>query len=240
MLVEKLLKVALLGSSWVMYLLLALSVFSIATMVERWFFFRKRSDDIDELSEKLIEFLERGDRAGASALLKKSKSIEAAVLEPALRYLDSGADAVADAIDSRMIRERRDLERGSTLLGTLGNNAPFIGLLGTVIGVIIAFRQLGESQGSSSMGAVMGGIAEALVATGVGLFVAIPAVVAYNIIQKSITDVEDNVASIAKEITAFLKGTHGRSGLVGSHAHPGSTPHATDSGAREVAAGGTN
>ncbi|HEX7481827.1 MAG TPA: hypothetical protein VF331_28730, partial [Polyangiales bacterium] len=111
MLVEKLLKVALLGSSWVMYLLLALSVFSIATMIERWFFFRKRSVDIDELGEKLIEHLSHNDRDAASKLLKDSRSVEAVVLESALRYLDSGPDAVSDAIESRMIRERRELER---------------------------------------------------------------------------------------------------------------------------------
>jgi biopolymer transport protein ExbB/biopolymer transport protein TolQ len=205
MLVEKLLMVALLGSSWVMWLLLALSVFSIGAMIERTLYFRKTSDDVDELGEKLIALLESGDREGAHALLKKSPSVEASVLEGAMRYLDSGHAAVEDAISSGMIRARLDLERGSTLLGTLGNNAPFIGLFGTVIGVIIAFHQLGASQSSASMNAVMGGIAESLVATGVGLFVAIPAVVAYNIIQKRINDIEANLNAIAKDLTAHLK-----------------------------------
>lgn len=205
MLVEKLLKVALLGSSWVMYLLLALSVFSIGAMIERILYFRKRDDDIEELGEQLIALLEKGDREGAAALLKKSPSVEASVLRAALRYLQAGADAVADAIEGAMIRARLDMERGSTLLGTLGNNAPFIGLFGTVIGVIIAFHQLGVSQSSGSMNAVMGGIAESLVATGVGLFVAIPAVVAYNVIQKRVSDIESNVAAIAKDLTAYLK-----------------------------------
>jgi biopolymer transport protein ExbB/TolQ len=212
MLIHELLKVALLGASWVMYLLLALSVFSFTTMIERVVFFRKRRDDVDELSEKFIGLLENGDRAAAAKLLKNSRSIEASVISSSIRYLDSGPDAVSAAIEGAMIRERRDLERGSTLLGTLGNNAPFIGLFGTVIGVIIAFRQLGESQGAASMSNVMGGIAEALVATGVGLFVAIPAVVAYNIIQKAITDVEDNVNAMAKDIVAFLNSNQARSG----------------------------
>jgi biopolymer transport protein ExbB/biopolymer transport protein TolQ len=238
MLVEKLLKVALLGSEWVMYLLLALSVFSIATMFERLIFFKKRNDDIDELGEKLIAALEQNDRARAEAILKASKSVEATVLMSALRYLDAGPEAVEDAITASMIREKRDLDRGSTLLGTLGNNAPFIGLMGTVIGVIIAFRRLGESQAANSMSAVMGGIAESLVATGVGLFVAIPAVVAYNIIQKSIADIEDNVASLAKELTALLKGKqHGaQSSGLRSHGEPGGS-----GGARDLSASpGTN
>jgi biopolymer transport protein ExbB/TolQ len=205
MLVEKLLKVALLGSSWVMWLLLILSVFSIGAMIERALYFRKRTDDVDELGEKLIELLEQGDQEGARKLLEKSRCVEASVLAPAMRYLESGPDAFADVIESGMIRARMDLERGSTLLGTLGNNAPFIGLFGTVIGVIIAFHQLGASQSSASMNAVMGGIAESLVATGVGLFVAIPAVVAYNLIQKRIGDIESNLNAIAKDVSAFLK-----------------------------------
>src|SRR5215471_15445231 len=205
MLVEKLLKVALLGSSWVMWLLLVLSVFSIGAMIERIFYFRKRNDDVDELGEKLIALLEQGDYEGARKLVEKSPSVEASVLGPALRYLDSGPEAFSDVIESGMIRARMDLERGSTLLGTLGNNAPFIGLFGTVIGVIIAFHQLGTSQSAASMNAVMGGIAESLVATGVGLFVAIPAVVAYNLIQKRIGDIESNLNAIAKDVSAFLK-----------------------------------
>lgn len=205
MLVEKLLKVALLGSDWVMYLMLILSVISITTMVERWAFFRRRSDDIEELGEQLLALLERGDQEAALARLTRSRSVEASVLKNGLRYLHATPEAVQDAIDGQMLRERRELERGMTFLGTLGNNAPFIGLMGTIIGVIIAFQKLGSSQAAAGMGAVMGGIAEALVATGVGLFVALPAVVAYNIAQKAITDIDDNVAAIAKDITALMK-----------------------------------
>jgi len=234
-LIEKLLKVALLGSSWVMYLLLGLSVFSIGAMIERALYFRKRSDDADELGERLIALLEEGNPEGAKALLEKSPSVEASVLEPALRYLESGADAVSDAIESGMIRARLDLERGSTLLGTLGNNAPFIGLFGTVIGVIIAFQRLGSSQSSASMNAVMGGIAESLVATGVGLFVAIPAVVAYNIIQKRIGDIESNVSAIAKDLTAHLKSVEaGR--LTGAPQATPAAPRVVGDAIRELAA----
>ncbi len=240
MLIEKLLKIALLGSSWVLYVLLTLSVFSIATMVERWWFFRRRSDDIDELGERLIEFLQQGDLGAAGALLKQSPAIEARVLESGLRYAESGPGAVADAMEGRMIRERRDIERGSTLLGTLGNNAPFIGLFGTVLGVIIAFHQLGASQSSASMANVMGGIAEALVATGVGLFVAIPAVVAYNVIQKTITEIEDNVASIGKELTALLKAGTGRLAGTSSSGDTPAVQRPGSSGMRDLAPTGTN
>ena len=96
---------------------------------------------------------------------------------------------VSDVIESELETVRHELESGMTMLGTLGNNAPFIGLLGTVIGVIEAFHQLSDASNKGAMNNVMAGIAEALVATGVGLFVAIPAVVAYNIAQKKISDI---------------------------------------------------
>ncbi len=202
--VKYLLQFAMLGSSWVMYLLLGLSVFSIGTMIERSFYFRKRGSDGDELGDALCELLEAGEKEKAQKLLHDSPTVEAEVLRASLRWAQGGPGTLEAAIDGEMTKRRRDLERGMTLLGTLGNNAPFIGLLGTVIGVIVAFADLGDGQGKVQIGKVMSGIAEALVATGVGLFVAIPAVVAFNIFQKKIGDIEDNVASINKRLCAFV------------------------------------
>jgi biopolymer transport protein ExbB/biopolymer transport protein TolQ len=203
--VKNLLKLALLGSSWVMYMLLGLSVLSIAAMVERWWFFRKSDDDVDDLGDKLCEHLERGDHQGATLLLKASSSIEASILLRAIKWTQGGPEALADAIDSQLGKKRKDLDRGMNLLGTLGNNAPFIGLFGTVIGVIEAFNHLGAGQDKAAMGNVMSGIAEALVATGVGLFVAIPAVIAFNVFQKKVSTVEENVNAISKQLCALLK-----------------------------------
>jgi biopolymer transport protein ExbB/TolQ len=207
--VKYLLKVAMLGSTWVMYLLLVLSVASIAAMVERWLYFRKRGQGGEEFGDALIELFEHGDRKAAEGLIARHPSMEAEVLGASLRWASGGVDALSAGIDGEMTRRRKDLERGMTLLGTLGNNAPFVGLLGTVIGVIVAFADLAQGSSKVQMDKVMGGIAEALIATGVGLFVAIPAVVAYNVFQKKITDIEDNVGSIGKRLCAQLaaKGT---------------------------------
>lgn len=217
MIVKYLLKVAMLGSTWVMYLLLGLSVASIAVMVERWWFFRKRGTGGDEVCDALCDLLEQGDRTEAEGLLRRHESIEAEVLLASLRWAQGGPDALAAGIDGEMTKRRRELESGMTLLGTLGNNAPFVGLLGTVIGVIVAFADLAEGSNKIQMDKVMGGIAEALIATGVGLFVAIPAVVAYNFFQKKITDIEDNVASISKRLSALLA-------AVGTFEEPASGP----------------
>jgi biopolymer transport protein ExbB/biopolymer transport protein TolQ len=204
-LVERLLRLALVGSAWVLYLLLALSVVSAAAMVERWLFFRRHGDDVDALRRRLAAVLRDGDLPGAERVLGASRSLEARILREALRWRDGGADAVSDAVDSELYVLKRDLERGMALLGTLGNNAPFLGLFGTVLGVIEAFHQLGDGANKAAMGNVMSGIAEALVATGVGLFVALPAVVAYNLVQKRIGEIENGVGSLGKLVTAALR-----------------------------------
>jgi biopolymer transport protein ExbB/TolQ len=205
MLIERLERVALFGSAWVLYLMMLLSVLSISVMIERLVFFAKHRGDADRLGDKLVERLHADDRAGAEKLLKESALIEAAVVRRALPWMDGGPASLAEALEAEMGRKRKELERGMTFLGTLGNNAPFIGLFGTVLGVIQAFHQLGEGQSKAAMGNVMSGIAEALIATGVGLVVAIPAVVAFNIAQKRIGEIEGNVGSIGKQLLALLK-----------------------------------
>ena len=206
MIVERLLRIALVGSSWVLYLLLGLSVMSITAMLERWLFFRRHRDDTAALRARLAGALREGDLGAAEKVLAASPSIEARVVREALRFSDGGAEAVADAVDSELCAAKKDLERGMSLLGTLGNNAPFIGLFGTVLGVIQAFHMLGNKQGdNAAMGNVMVGISEALIATGVGLVVAIPAVVAFNDFQKRIGEIEGNVAAIGKQLLALLK-----------------------------------
>jgi len=206
MIIERLLKVALLGSSWVLYVLLGLSVLSFSTMAERWLFFRRRAVDLDVLRAELGKKLDAGDLDGADKVLEGSPSFEARVAREALRWAGCGVAAISDVVEYELARVKKELERGLNFLGTLGNNAPFIGLFGTVLGVIISFQRLGDAgRNTSAMGGVMAGIAEALVATGVGLFVAIPAVVAYNVVQKRIGEIETDSLALTKLITAYLK-----------------------------------
>jgi biopolymer transport protein ExbB/biopolymer transport protein TolQ len=207
--VDSLYKVALLGSSWVLWLLIALSVVSITAMVERIVFFARNGLGSDALSRDLRRALADGDEAGVNRTLATNRSIEAGVLREAIRWKRGGPDAVTDAIESELGRKRKELERGSTFLGTLGNNAPFVGLFGTVLGVIAAFDSLAGGPGDAAMDNVMAGIAEALVATGVGIVVAIPAVVAYNLVQKRIADIEDGARALGRLLVAWIR-TDGR------------------------------
>jgi biopolymer transport protein ExbB/biopolymer transport protein TolQ len=206
MIVERLLKVALLGSSWVLYLLLFLSVVSFSAMFERYLFFKRHRVDFEALRRQVRKHLQDEDLPAVDKLLSSSRAIEAQVALEGLRWAAGGPGAMTDAVDSELSRVKSELERGMNLLGTLGNNAPFVGLLGTVLGVIISFHALGDAgQNTQAMGGVMTGISEALVATGVGLFVALPAVVAYNAIQKRIGEVESGALSLTKLLTAYVR-----------------------------------
>jgi biopolymer transport protein ExbB/biopolymer transport protein TolQ len=205
MIVDRLLRVALAGSTWVLWLLLALSVVSFTAMLERWLFFRKHKDDFASLRSRVGNALAEGELDSAEKTLEKSPSIEARVVLAALAWRRGGPQAVTDAVESELGAAKKELERGTNLLGTLGNNAPFVGLFGTVLGVIEAFHQLSGGPAKAAMGNVMSGIAEALVATGVGLFVALPAVVAYNVAQKRIGEIESDTLALAKLVTAALR-----------------------------------
>lgn len=206
MIIEKLMKIALLGSEWVLYLLLALSVWSVAVAIERFLYFYRRRGESEALRHKLEEALPAGELEPLIRHLEQKKSVQAQVVHVAVRWMAAGPEAMSDAVEAELARLRGELERGSNLLGTLGNNAPFVGLFGTVLGVIIAFEALGSSGGNpGNMGGVMAGIAEALVATGVGLFVALPAVVAYNLVQKRVGHIESEALSLVKLIAAHAR-----------------------------------
>lgn len=202
--IEQLMRVALLGSEWVLYLLLGLSVVSFGIMIERELFFRQNARGSAGLRAALTRALKEEGATGAEAALAAHPSIESRVLRDALAFWSGGAEAISDAVEAGLSRERARLERGMTVLGTLGNNAPFIGLFGTVIGVVVAFHHLGGHD-DNAMANVMASIAEALVATGVGIFVAIPAVIAFNVGQRRIGDIESDVHGLGKLLSAWSR-----------------------------------
>ena len=180
---ERLLAFTLLGSEWVLWLLIALSVVSVTVMVERAISMSAPRPDLGLLGRRLLTLLAAGDYPGARELLGPPRSPEVRVGTLGIAELARGRNAALEAMASARSQERLRLERYLGILGTLGNNAPFIGLFGTVLGIIKAFADLAKTQGGGGAAVVMGGISEALVATAVGLLVAIPAVIAFNIFQ---------------------------------------------------------
>ena len=192
-LIETFTKLAGLGSEWVMWLLLGLAALSVVIAVERLYLFVSTRVDVMKTARGLLRTLEHGDLDEAKALVVRAKAMEERVLGDALSMYNGGADAVEEIARASMIRERQRYERALSFLGTVGSNAPFVGLLGTVIGVILAFAELGRNP-KGGLEVVGPGISEALVATAVGLLVAIPAVVLFNwfkaLLKKRIADTD--------------------------------------------------
>ena len=201
------------GAQWVMWLMIVLSVISVAVMLERgWFYFSLR-DDIPKLASDLRNLLRDADVDGAIRTLQASPSAEAAVVVAGLLEADRGMKAADEAMQGATALQRMKLERRLAYLGTLGNNAPFIGLFGTVIGVVQAFQQLGKqgmttaaSASSAAPTQVMASISEALVATAVGLVVAIPAVAMYNFYQRLSRSTLANTDALSHVLLSYLAG----------------------------------
>jgi biopolymer transport protein ExbB len=205
---EHILAFTLLGSEWVLWLLVLLSILSVAVMVERGIAMSGRLADFETLTEKLHKTLASGDSNAAREILGAPRCPEVRVALCGLDELPRGSTAAIEAMASARSCERLALEKHLGILGTLGNNAPFIGLFGTVIGIIKAFADLAKNQGGGAA-VVMSGIAEALVATAVGLMVALPAVVAFNIFQGRIRRTMGRVDALAHMI---LTGTRDDAG----------------------------
>jgi biopolymer transport protein ExbB len=193
---------ALVGTEWVLAILILLSIWSVAVIVERIRFFRRRLKNSPAVGERAGEILARGDWEGARELAQSSDCPEGAVLLASLDNRGLSVEALEQLMESVRIREKLALEKRLLILGTVGNNAPFIGLFGTVLGIMKAFHDLAV-QGTSGPAVVMNGIAEALVATAVGLLIAIPAVAAYNYFQGEIKKTMSNSDRIARLVLAY-------------------------------------
>ena len=202
--IERLLAISHYGSRWVLWLLIGLSIAAFAVVIERAVLFWSSRDDTARLRLELRRLLRDNDLELARRRLEESPSFEARV---AVAGLD--AEGVASA-EERMQGEselcKLSMEKNLALLGTLGNNAPFIGLLGTVIGIVRSFRELSSSSGQVSAG-LMSEIGEALVSTAIGLLVALPAVAAFNLFQRVIRARMGRANVLAHEILAFMKAT---------------------------------
>ena len=185
MLDRSLLAFSLMGAHWVLELLIALSVMSVGIMIERAFFYLRHRVDAADLLQRLARALDGGDLEGAKRLFHGIDAMEARVVAAGLHGVGRGASA-AELMDSELARQKTRFEQRLMFLGTLGNNAPFVGLFGTVLGIIQAFHDLSlndPSHAAAGAQVVMAGISEALVATAVGLAVALPAVVAFNYLK---------------------------------------------------------
>lgn len=204
---ERLTAFAMLGAGWVMWLLVILSIIGLAIVLERAWFLLASRDDVRRLRADVVGKVQKGDVAGALETLAASKSFEARVVHAGLEAADRGPTAVEEGMASQAQLARLSMERNLAFLGTVGNNAPFVGLLGTVIGIIRAFHELDQSAGQVTAG-LMSEVGEALVATAIGILVALPAVAFFNLFSRVIKTRLGRADALGRELMSHLRG-HG-------------------------------
>ncbi len=187
-----------------------MSIVSLVVAGERIALFKKGRDESRAFAQKMGALLAKGDfDAAATTKMGKDIGYLGRVITAGLAAYNTTAklsspdltfESVSRALERQAQRESASMKRGLTVLATVSSTAPFVGLLGTVMGIITAFTQMAAS-GSGGLGTVAGGISEALATTAFGLLVAIPAVMIYNGLQSW---VDARAVDISESSNEFL------------------------------------
>ncbi|MBI4051291.1 MAG: MotA/TolQ/ExbB proton channel family protein [Elusimicrobia bacterium] len=193
----------ILRSSFTLVILIFCSILSVTFAIERWLFFRKNDIDSGNFLAKIKQFIEEGHFKEALALCEKTQGPLSMVARTAIANHQKPKADVEELLGAVRLEERLKMERFLVVLGTLGNTAPFIGLFGTVVGIIKAFQDLAIS-GTGGPAVVAKGIAEALVATAAGLAVAIPAVIVYNYFMRKVKAISTAMEAASLKIMVYL------------------------------------
>ena len=200
---EKFLDFALLGAEWVMWVLVVLSLISVYVMVERVLYFASATKADTEVRKRLFEALSDRDFEQVKKLTRDSAGAGASIIGEMVTVANRGKAAIEAAMSSARGEAKLRLDKNLSFLGTLGANAPFIGLFGTVLGIIQAFNELAKSgvkPGGEQSAAVMAGISEALVATAVGLIVAIPVTAAFAFLRNRLIKTIIETGAIVEDL----------------------------------------
>jgi biopolymer transport protein ExbB len=199
MLAEKIFSVAHVADQLVLWFLVFLSIMSVGLIIERFIYLRKIAKQSQAVRERAKLALQTNNIADVEELAKNPENLEGRALSLGLRHIkESGTKGLDEMFNSFLLVERPELEKNLNFLATLGSNAPYIGLFGTVLGIMKAFQDLAVSSEAGQQ-TVMAGISMALVATAAGLFVAIPAVIFYNYFQKQVKSIIQSL-ECAKEL----------------------------------------
>ena len=202
--IDRFFQIAEFGHEVTVVILILLSIFSLGFILERYFTLGRISKKSLEVADKIRDILKANQLDEIEDIAKDKDSIEGQALSYALRHLkEKGLSGLEEIFSSFALVERPQLEKRLNFLATVGSNAPFIGLLGTVFGVMDAFKQLAAAQPDQAM--VMLGISKALIATAIGLAVAIPAVIAYNIFQRKVRGIMNSLDSVKDVCLAYAR-----------------------------------
>ncbi|HSB04748.1 MAG TPA: MotA/TolQ/ExbB proton channel family protein [Thermodesulfobacteriota bacterium] len=189
-----------------MYILLFCSFISVTILLERLLYYRKLSKTgRTEFMNKIKRALKNGHLERAMEICKDVSAPFSNVIHSGLELHGRHGKEISNAMEREITIETAKLERYTSIVATIGNTAVYIGLFGTVLGIIRAFHDI-ASAGAGGMAIVIGGVAEALVCTATGLFVAIPAVVAYNYFTKRVERFIDDMELCASELIDLIGG----------------------------------
>ncbi|GAB4030604.1 MAG: protein TolQ [Elusimicrobiota bacterium] len=186
----------------VFFFLMALSIYSVAIIIERWKAIKKARKGLKELTARINLFIKNDELQSLSDFLQKARTSQAEIFLKVLKH--EGSNSEKREFSEKLTEwYSGKLSKRLNALATIGSATPFIGLFGTVIGVIRAFRDLSAFQ-SAGPSVVAGGIAEALINTAAGLFVAVPAIVAYNYFISKINSISSHMNLSCENIISAL------------------------------------
>jgi biopolymer transport protein ExbB/TolQ len=189
-----------------MYILLFCSILSITILLERILYYRKRSKiKRADFMIRIGRTLKNRDVEKALEVCRETRAPFSRVVYSGLRLIGRPGREILNAMERQITIETTKLERYTGIVGTIGNTAVYIGLFGTVLGIIRAFHDIAAA-GAGGMSIVIGGVAEALVCTATGLFVAIPAVIAFNYFAKKVEHFINDMEICASELMDWIGG----------------------------------
>jgi len=205
LLTEKIISVAHYLDQVVLWILIVLSILSVGMILERFFSLRKVSAESAKVRARIKLALQGNSVDDFEQIAKDLNSLEGRAAHYAIRHMkDSGSKGLEEVFNTYSLTERPDLERFLNFLATIGSNAPYIGLFGTVLGIMKAFNDLAQASDAGQQ-TVMAGIALALIATAAGLFVAIPAVIFYNYFNKQVKGILQSLDAVKELGMAYAK-----------------------------------
>jgi biopolymer transport protein ExbB len=187
-----------------MYVLLFCSILSLGVILERLIYYRKKSrvKRVDFIKSIKSE-LNAGRASRAIEICQRVDTPFSKVAQAGLILSGHEEKAISEAMEREITIETINLERFTTIIGTIGSTAVYIGLFGTVLGIIRAFHDI-STAGAGGISVVIGGISEALVCTAAGLLVAIPAVITYNYFVRRIDNFVADMELCASELMDLL------------------------------------
>lgn len=205
MLTDRIFAVAQIADQTVLVLLIILSVLSLGMILERFFALRKVTSQSQQIRARIKIALQSHSLEDVEDLSKDPGTIEGRALNFAMKHMkEHGSKGLEEVFNTYSLTEKPDLEKYLNFLATIGSNAPYIGLLGTVLGIMKAFNDLAQSSEAGQQ-TVMAGISIALVATAAGLFVAIPAVISYNYFQRQVKSIMQSLDAVRELCLAYAK-----------------------------------